>query len=235
MARTWRPLYRTGAIAAFLAALLFRRNIGAEVSLFIGVEAIPTTVVGWYALLQASPLVGLSLMAVFDLLNYILVGVVYLAVAAALWKANRSVAVLALAGGLAGVTLNLSSNISLTMYSFSERYAAATSATQGSDLLIAGQAVLAGSDPLAALPGTAALVGLLLLAIAGMLFAIMLLPHHRATAVVGLLAGGCDLVYCFVFPLTSVAPVYLLLAAAGLFWMVWHVLVGRMLWRFGRD
>ena len=38
---TWRTLYKIGGIAALLAAVLFRRNIGAEVSLFTGVEAIP--------------------------------------------------------------------------------------------------------------------------------------------------------------------------------------------------
>lgn len=39
--QAWTPLYRLGAVAALLAALFFRRNIGAEVSLFPGVEATP--------------------------------------------------------------------------------------------------------------------------------------------------------------------------------------------------
>ncbi len=38
----------------------------------------------------------------------------------------------------------------------------------------------------------------------------MLLPSHRGTAILGLLASGCDLAYCLVFPLTPIAPVYLL-------------------------
>ena len=38
---TCKSIYRIGGIAALLAAILFRRNIGAEVSLFTGVEAIP--------------------------------------------------------------------------------------------------------------------------------------------------------------------------------------------------
>lgn len=234
MTATWKPLYRTGAIAALLAALLFRRNIGAEVSLFIGIEAIPTAVADWYALLQANPFIGLSLLAVFDLLNYLLVGVIFLALAAMLWRVNKSVSTLALASGLVGVTLNLSSNISLTMFSFSQRYATATSAGQRADLLTAGQVVLTGNDPLAAIPGTGALVSLLLVALTGLLFSVLLLPTHRVTAVFGLLASGCDLTYCFVFPLTAVAPVYLLLAAAGLFWMLWHLLVGRILWQSER-
>ena len=40
-ADNWKPLYRTGAVAALTAALLFRRNIDAEVSLFTNIEAIP--------------------------------------------------------------------------------------------------------------------------------------------------------------------------------------------------
>jgi hypothetical protein len=134
-AKTWQPLYRTGAIAALLAALLFRRNIGAEVSLFTGIEAIPNTIADWYALLQANPFVGLSLLAFFDLLNYALVGVIFLSLAARLWSLNKSLTTLALASGLVGVTLNLTSNISLTMFALSQRYAAATSTAQSADLV----------------------------------------------------------------------------------------------------
>jgi hypothetical protein len=234
-AKTWQPLYRTGAVAALLAALFFRRNIGAEVSIFTGVEAIPATAADWFSLLQRNPFVGLSFLAVFDLINYALVGVLFLALGAALWQVNRSMVALALAGGLVGITLNLAANISLTMFSLSLRYATAPSAVQQGDLLTAGQVILAGNDPLAALPGTGALVSLLLVALAGLLFSALLLPSHRVTAVLGLLAGGCDLAYGLVFPLTPSAPVYLLLAAAGLFWVIWHVLVARFLWKCAKE
>lgn len=231
---TWQPIYRAGAIAAILAAVLFRRNIGAEVSLFTGIETIPNTVADWYALLQASPFVGLSLLAFFDLFNYALVGVIFLSLAARLWSVNKSLTTLALASGMVGVTLNLTSNISLTMVSLSQRYAAATSAAQKANLLTAGQFVLAVNDPLAAMPGTGALVSLLLVALAGLFFSFML-SSHRGTAILGLLASGCDLAYCLVFPLTPIAPVYLLLAAAGLFWMLWHFLVARVLWQSAKE
>ncbi len=156
---------------------------------------------------------------------------IFLALVAALWQANKSVVALALASGLVGITLNLASNISLTMLSLSQRYVATTSAAERADLLAAGQAVLAGNDPLAAMPGTSALVSLLLVALAGLLLSVLLLTSHRGTAVLGLLASGCDLIYCLIFPLTLLAPVYLFLAAAGLFWMLWHLLVARLLWR----
>ncbi len=47
---TWKTLFRAGGMAALLAAILFRRNIGAEVSLFTGVAAIPHSAADWYAL-----------------------------------------------------------------------------------------------------------------------------------------------------------------------------------------
>jgi flavodoxin len=127
---TWEPLYRAGAIAALTAAILFRRNFGAEVSLFTGIEALPTNAADWFILLQANPFIGLSFLAVFDLANYFLVGIVFLALSTRLWPVNKSLVALALTSGLVGVTINLSSNISLTMFSLSQRYAAATSAVQ---------------------------------------------------------------------------------------------------------
>ncbi len=42
---TWKPLYRIGWIAALAAAILFRRNIGAEVLLFTEADAIPRSAV----------------------------------------------------------------------------------------------------------------------------------------------------------------------------------------------
>lgn len=227
----WKTLYRLGAVAGLLAALLFRRNLGAELSLFTGVEAIPQTAVGWYNLLQTNPLIGLTFLALFDLVNYALVGLIFVALGATLWETNKSVAVMALAAGLVGIAVSFASNISLTMLSLSQQYAAAAAALQSAALLDAGQSVLAVNNPLAVFPGTGAYVSLLLIALAGLLFSALLLSAQRGTAVIGLLASGCDLAYCLTFPLGTALPIYLFLAAAGLFWMIWHLLVARMLWQ----
>lgn len=234
-ADTWKPLYRAGALAALTAAVLFRRNVGAEVSLFTGVEMIPTNAADWFNLLQSNPFVGLSFLAAFDLVNYFLVGLVFLALAAPLWSLNKSLTTLALASGLVGIAVSFSSNTSLSMLSLSQQYAAAGGEAQRAALLAAGQSLLASSGAMANFPGTGPYMSYLLIALAGLLLARQLLPTHRATAVFGLLAGGCDLAYCLVFPLTAVAPVYLLLAAAGLFWMLWHLLVARVLWQYAEE
>jgi hypothetical protein len=230
---TWRTLFRVGGIAALLAAILFRRNIGAEVSLFTGAAAIPHLTADWYALLRSNPFVGLSFLAVFDLIDYALVGLIFLALAAALWQAHKSAAAIALASGLIGVAVSLSSNISLTLFSLSRQYAAATSTAQQAALLAAGQAVLATGDPLAIYPTAGAYVSLLLIAVAGLLFSVILLRFHRAAGIVGLLASGCDLVYCLTVFLAPSLRAFLL-AAGGLFWMIWHLLVGLRLLRLSK-
>lgn len=151
---TWKTLYRFGAIAALVAALVFRRNIGTEVSLFTGVSAIPHSAAEWFSLLQTKPFVGMSFLAVFDLCNYFLEGLVFLALAAMFWQAGKSLVALGLASGLVGIGVNFATNISLSMFSLSQQFAAATSETQKTALLSAGQALLAINNPMTGLPGT---------------------------------------------------------------------------------
>lgn len=229
----WKLLYKIGAVAALIAAILFRRNISAELSLFL--EAAPQSAAEWYTLLQTNPFIGLASLAVFDLVNYFLVGLIFLALTVAVWQRNKSLVTMALTGGLVGIAVSFASNISLTMLSLSQRYATATSEVQKAELLAVGQTVLATNDPQAAFPGTGAYVSLLLIALAGVLFSLVLLRSNRATAIVGLLASGCDLAYCLTFPLRPAVPVYLFLAVAGLFWMLWHLLVARILFNRAKE
>lgn len=62
----WKPLYLTGGIAALLAVFVFRRNLGAELSLLAmfgivhGVPTTPLTSAGdWFRLFQENRLVAL--------------------------------------------------------------------------------------------------------------------------------------------------------------------------------
>jgi hypothetical protein len=230
---TWKSLYKIGAIAALTAAILFRRNIGAEVSLFTGVDAIPHTAAEWFNLLQANPFVGLSFLAVFDLLNYFLVGIVFLALAARHWPVNKSLTALALASGLVGIAVSFASNISFSMMSLSQQYVAASGEAQRATLLVAGQSLLATSGAMANFPGTGTYLSYLLIALAELTFAGLLLHTHRATAIVGLLAAGCDLAYCLTFALSPGLQV-LFMACGGAFWMIWHLSVARVLLQYSK-
>jgi hypothetical protein len=137
--KEWKNLCRVGAIAALFAAILFR------------VEGIPSTVIDWFLLLDAKPFIGLSFLAAFDLINGLLVGVVFLGLGAALWQRSRSRVVLALSSGLMGIAISLSSNISLTMVSLTHQFTGAASEAQKNALISAGQSLLAANSPMGGL------------------------------------------------------------------------------------
>lgn len=185
-------------------------------------------------MLQDNLFVGLSFLAVFDLANYALEGVIFLALNAAFWQTRKSTVALALAGGLVGITVSFATNISLTMFSLGRQYAAATCEAQRAALLTAGQSLLATNNPLAASPGTGAWTGLLLIALAGLLFSVLMLHSHRVTGIVGLLASGCDLVHCLTFAFLPFLQI-VLMSSGGALWMIWHLLVARVLFRCAKE
>jgi hypothetical protein len=227
--RDWKMLYKAGAAAALLAGLVFRRNFGAEVSLFTGADAIPATPEGWFSLLQNNPFAALSFLSFFDIFNYLLLALVFIALGAALWTIQRSAVAVALASALIGVCVHLSTNIAITMFSLSRDYSMAID-VQRVVLTGAAQALLTAQNPLSSWPSTPTLMTMLLVALASLLVSLALLPTHRATGIVGIIASACDLTYCLTFAFLPTLHV-VLIAAAGLFWMIWHLLIARFLFR----
>ena len=63
-------LYLTGGVAALTAVILFRRNFNAELMISNGF--------GWFDLFQNDWLVGLMLFNLIDMINYLLVGLIFL-------------------------------------------------------------------------------------------------------------------------------------------------------------
>jgi hypothetical protein len=235
---------RLGGVAALLAGLLFRRNLGAELSLVKGFGLIaagpatpPTTVTAWFALLQNDPLVGLSWLNAFDLVNYALVGVMFLALFAALKRVNRSAMGIAAGLGLVGIAIYFASNQALPLQSLSQKYAAATTEAQRAMLLAAGQARLTISQ----FSSAGRYLSLLLIGAAGLLTSIVMLRSNmfsRVTAYMGMLAAILDLAYCLAIVLLPAVDGELIgvcfIPVAGLCLMIWHVLIGQRLYRQGR-
>ena len=238
----WKGLYRAGGAAALIAGVLFRRNLGVEISLF-SAQKQPAIVADWFELLQTNRLLGLAYLHIFDILNYILLGLMFLALYAVLRREGPGRMAVATGLGFLGITVYLASNTALSMLALSDQYAAATSEAQRTSLLAAGQALLAlnrFSSP-GAHPGAGGYLSLLLVASASLLVSVVMLRgavFNRATAVVGLLASALDLAYCLAFAfipsLNGETLAVTFIPAAGLFWMVWHILVGWRLVRLGR-
>jgi len=231
----WKSLYRVGGVAALIAGVIFRRNLGPEISLF-SAQKQPDTLIDWFTLLQNNRILGLSYLNLFDIVDYALVGLMFLALYAALRRANKSYMAIATTLGFVGMAIYFASNTAFSMLSLSDQYAAATTDAQRSMFLAAGQAVLAINNPGAIYQGTGIYVSFLLLAVAGLMVSAVMLRSSifgRVTAYVGILASAFDLAYCITFAFVPAMTVYLL-SAAGLLLMIWHILIGRRLYQLGR-
>jgi len=231
---TWKSLYRIGGAAALTAGIIFRRNLGAEISLVSG-HTPPSTAIDWFTLLQNNRLLGLSYLNIFDIVNCALVGLMFLTLYTALRRANESYMAIATILGFVGIAVYFASNTAFSMLSLSDQYAATTTDAQRSMFLAAGQAVLAMGK------GTGIYTSFLLLAVAGMVISAVMLRSNifsKATAYVGILASAFDLAYCIAFPFLPAADADLVaictIPAAGMLLMIWHILIGRRLYQLGR-
>jgi len=239
---SWKSLYRVGGVAALVAGVLFRRNLAAEIGLF-SQHSLPVTVSDWFTLLQSNRLLGLAYLNIFDLVNYALVALMFLALYAVLRRTNKSYMAIATVLGLLGIAAYFASNTALSMLSLSDQYAVATTGAQKTTLVAAGEALLAlnrftapGSHP-----GSGGFLSLLLIAVAGTIASVVMLRSglfKRATAYVGILAGALDLAYCIAYALVPTVDsemlAILFIPAAGLLLMLWHIMVGWRLYRLGR-
>jgi len=230
----WKSLYTVGGAAALIAGVIFRRNLGPEISLFSG-HAPPSTVIDWFTLLQNNKLLGLSLLNLFDIVDYALVGLMFLALYAALRRANESYMAIATTLGFVGIAVYFASNTAFSMLSLSDQYAAATTDAQRSMFLAAGQAMLAINNPGAIYQGTGWYMSFLLLAVAGLIISAVMLRSNifsKVTAYVGILASAFDLTCCITLAFVPAIDVFLL-SASGLLLMIWHILVGWRLFQLG--
>jgi hypothetical protein len=238
----WKGLYIAGGVAALIAVLFFRRNFGTEMVAFGGfgvwnVPSVhPSTAAGWFALLQDNAFIGLLLFDLIDLVNYALVGLIFLALYAALHRASRSAMAIATASGLVGVAVYFASNQAFAMLSLSDRYAAETADAQRAMFLAAGEALLAIYNPGAIYQGTGYYVGYSLVLLAGLIISVVMLRSRalgKATAYVGILANALALAH-FVVLAFMPSIVALPTAVSAPFRVLWMVLIALGLFRLGR-
>ncbi len=229
----WRWLYRAGGVAILIAVVVFRRHFGAEISLLMDVGLIglepPSSALDWFALLQDSPFLGLLLLDLFDIVNYLLVGLMFLALYGALRCANKVAMIVATACDLVGVAVYMATNQAFALLALSDRYAASTDA-QRATFLAAGEALLAIHDP------DGIHLGLFLVALAGLIASLVMLRSRvfgKATATMGLVANGLVLSYYVALPLVpAIAPLFP--AVSALFRLIWYVLIALKLFRLAR-
>jgi hypothetical protein len=230
----WQWLYRVGGVVALIAVVVFRRHFGLEVMLLmdmgiIGLEP-PSGALDWFTLLQGNRFLGLVLLDLFDIVNYVLVGLVFLALYGALRRANKGAMAVATASDLVGVAVYLASNQAFAMSALSDQYAAASTDAQRAALLAAGEALLAIHNQ------GGIHLSLLLVALAGLIASLVMLRggvFSRATAMVGMVANTLVLGY-FVAIALAPAVAFLLPAISAPFRLIWYVLIARRLFQLAR-
>ncbi len=194
-------------------------------------------------MLQENRLLGLAYLDVFDLLNYALLALMFVGVFAVLGRHRKGPVAVAAVFGFLGTAVYFAANTAFSMPALSEQYAAAADEAQRSMLPAAGRALPAVSrfSHPGVHPGAGGFSSLLLVALAGVITSVVMLQRplfSRATAVVGMAAGGLDLAYCFVYAfvpqIDNQLQAVFFIPAAGLMLMVWHIMVGWRLLRMGR-
>ena len=239
---SWKYLYISGGIAALLAVFVFRRNLGAELSLMgmmsiVKIPPLPISAAEWISLFQSNRLVGLTYLNFFDLVEYLLVGLLFLALYGALQKTAKSAMLIATVLGLIGITVYMASNQAFAMLALSERYAAATSSAEQSNLLAAGEALLAEDNPGFLYQGTGIYLSLFLVLLAGLIISIVMMRSRvfgKTTAIMGILANSIGLCY-FLFLVFAPAAIWIPHSVSAPFRMIWYFLIALRLFKLARE
>jgi hypothetical protein len=231
-----------GGVAALIAAIIFRRNLSAEYFLFRtigffpnGPTELPVNINDWFILIRNSKFYGLLFLNLFDLINYILIGLMYAGLYQTLKKFNKSLIVIAMLFILVGITIYFATNQAFAMLALSDKYFHAVNESERSALLAAGQALLAIHNINATYSGT--YITYFFVTFGGLLCAIVMLQskiYGKITAVIGIVATAFGLgfyVTALIVPALNVIPV----AGSAPFLMVWYILVGFGMIRHGKN
>jgi len=182
----WSTLYRVGGISALAVLAL----VPIQMVVFV-VWPPPTAVSDWFALFQSNALVGLLDMDLLLMVDFVLLGLFFLALYPALRRTSPSLMAVALTAELVAVATYFASTVAFEMLSLSGQYAAAATDAERSSLLAAGQVMFATWQ------GTAFDVSYVLAGAAALLAAVVMLrsgTFGRFAAYSGILMGAAALV-----------------------------------------
>jgi hypothetical protein len=233
----WKIIFIVGGLAAFLAVLVFRRFLAVELMAFNGFGIFtmppfePTTALAWFSLLENNRLVGLILLGLVDLINFVLVGLIFLAVYGALRETNKPAMGLVILLSMISIAIFYASNQMIGLLHLSERYFSATSDAQRSVYLAAGEALFAEVQ------GMGWYVSFFLIFLAGLILSLVMLHSHvfnRVTAWAGILANSFGLL---LFPALLLTPdmIWLPPSLSAPFRVIWYVLIGLKLFKLAKE
>lgn len=234
-------VYTVGQLAVWIELLVFRRWLGGEFLLFrsigiipIGPKAMPVKTLDWFAFLQVHPIFGFTFLNGFDMVNFILAGVVFLVLFAVLSRTDLGFMILGVAFMLVAIVVYIASNPAFPMLALSGQYAAATTDAQRAALVSAGEAVLAAKS----VGSTGQNVAFVSFHVAGLIVSLVMLRSgifSKTTAYLGMLFNGFGLG----FPVAmALAPGSVFIPGAAwvigvVFWVFWYIGIARTFRQLG--
>ncbi|TKJ46911.1 hypothetical protein CEE34_06415 [Candidatus Aerophobetes bacterium Ae_b3a] len=224
----WKGIYRIGGVAALmqftctLIIIIVTSTLGLK----------PISAHEYFTLLESNKIVGLLRDDFLSLIIIALYLLTFFALYGALRRDNCVYAALATVLTFVAVTCSFASHSGFSIVHLSEQYAAASTDAVRSQLLAAGEAIIA-SDMW---NSTAGFMAGILLQGAGVLISVVMLrgrTFSKVTAYAGILANGFDLAQHLIHPLLrSIASILLMIA--GPFYLLWFPLLSRDLFKLGR-
>jgi hypothetical protein len=221
----WSALYRVGGFAAF--ALILYSLLTIVQMILLGGQ--PSSAAEAFRLLQTNKVVALLRLDLPTIAILPLYYLVFLGLYKALKGTSRTISLIGTALIFTGNTLVLSTPTALSLIPLSNKYVAATSDVARSQLLAAGEALMASDI----WHSTGAILGGVLLQSGAVLISIAMLRggvFGRFTAWLGIVMHALDLAHILVgvfLPSTGA----ILLAIAGPFYPIWFFLIGRRLFQ----
>ena len=177
-------------------------------------------------LLQSDPLGGLVSLDLFLFVGNLFSVFLFLALYVSLRPVNPSYALVALAVGLIGLVLLIPARPIFELFALSRQYAAATTDAARSQILAAGDALLALFD------GTNWFMNTLLGALSLLTSSLLMLrskTYSKATAYAGIFTNA---VVCGFF-IPTLGKFLLFLSLPG--YMIWYFLLAKRFFQMGRD
>ena len=235
-------IYKIGAWSALVTAFIFRRNMDAEYYLFheMGVftgsiSSAPDTVAEWIYLMQNHPVLGLILMNALDLINFFLVGIIFISIIIVLWNKHPYLMGISALMTLAAIVYFFITNQAFAFYRLSQELIQIDTSQQA---LYYDQAESLLQihysnhySPNSIYPSY------LLITLAGLFLASQMLKSIAFTktcAVMGILANAIALSYWgfhFLYSdLEYIAP-----AISAIFLLIWYILIGVQLLNYTKS
>jgi hypothetical protein len=223
----WKGLYIVAGIATIIAVIVVMVEVG--ITFIPAANQSAETVIEWFTLLQNNWFIGLRNLGLLNLI-FIPLGIpIYLALYYAHRKTNKAyIALIAIVISFVGITVFLATNRALPMFELSNQYSAATTDTQKSILIAAGQSMLSVGK--SHVPGT--FIGFLFGEIAGIIISAVMLQGRifsKTNAFMGIFGFTLLLIneifLTFVPQLLNTVMIFSM--GGGLLIIVWYIMISR--------